>query len=82
MLDPMPRQELKLPPTPREAELMAQIKALRDALKPFDDAYRLSAKLCASQSLGDWEAMAKHHTAPGAYRAACIAFSSESKEQG
>lgn len=32
MLDPMSHQDLKLPPTPREAELMAETERLRDGL--------------------------------------------------
>lgn len=33
MLDPMPRQDVKLPPTPREAELMGEIERLRQQLR-------------------------------------------------
>lgn len=33
MLDPMPRQDVKLPPAPREAELMAEIERLRGVLR-------------------------------------------------
>lgn len=33
MLDPMPRQDVKLPPTPREAELMAEIERLRATIQ-------------------------------------------------
>lgn len=33
MLDPMPRQDVKLPPTPREAELMAEIEKMRDVVE-------------------------------------------------
>jgi hypothetical protein len=32
MLDPMPRKDVKLPPTPREADLMAEIERLRGVL--------------------------------------------------
>lgn len=51
-----------------------EIARLRAALVPFDRAYRLASGLCKSQTLGDWEALAKHHTAPGAYRSACLAL--------
>lgn len=37
MLDPMPRQDVKLPPTPREAELMAQVQELRAVLQGIVD---------------------------------------------
>lgn len=37
MLDPMPRQDLKLPPTPREAELIAQVRELRAVLQGIID---------------------------------------------
>jgi len=64
----------------RERDLAkdAEIERLRAALAPFDDAYRLAVGLCKSLTLGDWEAMAKHHTAPGSYRSACLVL--EAKE--
>ena len=37
MADYMPRQDVKLPPTPREAELMAQIRELRAVLQGIVD---------------------------------------------
>lgn len=37
MLDPMPRQDAELPPTPREAELMAQVRELRAVLQGIVD---------------------------------------------
>jgi hypothetical protein len=33
MIDPMPRQDERLPPTPREAELITEIERLRAALE-------------------------------------------------
>ena len=33
MTDPMPRRDLELPPTPKEAELLAEIGRLRDAFE-------------------------------------------------
>lgn len=36
MLDPMPRQNVKLPLTPREADLMAEVKRLRGVLQAIE----------------------------------------------
>lgn len=51
-----------------------EIKLLRDALKPFVEAYELASTLCKSRTLGDWEALAKHHTEGGAYMQATMAL--------
>lgn len=37
IIDPMPKPDVKSAPTSREAELLAKIKALVEALKPFAD---------------------------------------------
>lgn len=37
MIDPIPREDVKLPPTPREAKLLAEIERLREALVRIQD---------------------------------------------
>ena len=60
--------------------LTAERDALREALRPFGEAYRLGYTLCKSQTLGDWEALAKQHTKLGAYRSAYIALKGQTDE--
>lgn len=48
MLNPMPRKDVKLPPTPREAELMAEIDRLRWMLRSYEQLGG-DAERCAAQ---------------------------------
>lgn len=46
------------------------IDILLEALRPFAEAYALGAVSCANRNLGEWGAMAKHHTSAAAFKRA------------
>lgn len=64
MLDPMPRQDVKLPPTQREAELMAEIKRLRGLLQAIELATATGDGLSPDETI-NIHALAAQHSESG-----------------